>query len=186
MTSIPVVTHTFDIPAARLLIHPLSFVDVDCEIGEGTSVWQFASVIRGALIGEDCVIGSCAIVDGARVGERCRISHGAQIHPGSLLGDEVFVGPGAVLCNDLWPVVSKEGFDAEALKERFTVIIEDGASIGANAVILPGVRIGKNAVVAAGARVTDSLPEDCVWRAENDYIGRKSNRWRTRRMQFAR
>lgn len=163
----------------------MSVVGNDCILGDGTTVWEFAKVIRGAKIGEDCVIGSCAIVDGATIGSRCRISHGAQVHPGSLLGDDVFVGPGAVLCNDRWPSTSKEGFDADALKGRHTVIVEDGASIGANATILPGVRIGRRAVVGAGARVTRNVPADRVWRPENGYIGPKPEGWQKRRMAFA-
>ena len=114
-------------------------IQAGCTIGEGTKVWQFASVIREASIGSDCSIGSCAIVDGARVGNGCLIGHGASIHPGSILGDRVFVGPGAVLCNDNWPRTHKRGFNL-ALP---SVVIEDDASIGANATVPAGVTIGK-------------------------------------------
>lgn len=163
----------------------MSVVGADCILGDGTVVWEFAKVIRGAKIGRDSVIGSCAIVDGATIGDRCRISHGAQIHPGSLLGDDVFIGPAAILCNDLWPSTSKEGFDAEALKTRHTVIIEDGASIGAGAVILPGVRIGKGAVIAAHATVDQDVAAGSVHR-RNDYVSPSvPKHWRELRMRWA-
>jgi acetyltransferase-like isoleucine patch superfamily enzyme len=125
----------------------------DADIGARTKVWQFASVIRGAKLGEDCVVGSCAIVDAATIGDRCHIGHGAQVHPGSVLGDDVFVGPGAVICNDAWPRVHKRGFEAPGV-----AVICDHASIGANAVVLPGLTVGVGAMVAAGAVVTRSVP----------------------------
>lgn len=122
-------------------------------------VWQFASVIRGAKIGADTVIASCAIVDGAVIGERCLIGHGASIHPGTLLGNDVFVGPSVVFCNDRWPRVAKDGFDmAWFLGGGFSIKVEDEASIGAGAVILPGVTIGSGALIAARAVVDRDVP----------------------------
>jgi acetyltransferase-like isoleucine patch superfamily enzyme len=146
------------------VIHPQACIDATVTIGEGAAVWQFASVIRGAKIGRDCSIGSCAVVDGARLGDGCRIGHGAQVHPGVDLGNEVFIGPGAVIANDRWPRVSKEGFDLAALiSGPPCVVIENGASVGANATVLPGVRIGRNSMVAAGAVVTGDVPANYLW-----------------------
>lgn len=136
------------------MISKKAHVAPDAKIGADTSVWQFASVIRGAVIGEGCVIASNAIVDGAEIGDRCLIGHGAGVHPGALIGDEVFIGPGAVLCNDAWPRAHKRGFDAA----QRSVTVENGASIGACAVVLPGVRIGARAMVAAGVTVTRDVP----------------------------
>ena len=135
-------------------LYPKAEVHKDCTIGKGTKIWQFASVIRGARIGVDCTVSANAIVDSATVGDRCLVGHGASIHPGAQLGNDVFVGPGAVLCNDAWPRAHKRGFDAQAV----SVIVEDGASIGAQAVILPGVRIGQGAMVAAGVVVAKDVP----------------------------
>ena len=118
-------------------------------------VWPYAQVIRGAVLGENCSIGSCAIVDGATLGNRVSVGHGAQVHPGTKIGNDVFVGPGVVICNDAWPRTHKRGWH---MPERPTVIIEDGASIGANATILPGVIIGAGAMVGAGVTVTKDVP----------------------------
>lgn len=144
--------------------HALAHLDEDVWIGKGTRVWQFASVIRGAKVGRDCTVASCAIVDGATIGDRCILGHGAQVHPGSLVGSDVFIGPGVVLANDSWPRVDKAGFDPEKFKAGFvSVRIEDGASIGANAVILPGVKVGAGAMVAAGAVVHRDVPAKLMW-----------------------
>jgi UDP-2-acetamido-3-amino-2,3-dideoxy-glucuronate N-acetyltransferase len=136
------------------MIHKRASVSEDAKLGKGCKVWQYASVIRHAELGENCTVAANAIVDGATLGSRCIVGHGAGIHPGAHLGDDVFVGPGAVLCNDAWPRTHKRGFDAFAR----SVTVENGASIGANAVILPGVRIGVGAMIAAGSIVSKDVP----------------------------
>lgn len=134
-------------------------VDYSSRVGEGTRLWQFSSVIRGAKVGRDCSIGSCAMVDGAHVGRGTTIGHGAFVCPGVWIGERVFVGPGVIFCNDAWPRVDKTGFDPRWFREHLTAIVEDGASIGAGVVVLPGVRIGLGAMIAAGARVERSVPD---------------------------
>jgi acetyltransferase-like isoleucine patch superfamily enzyme len=99
-------------------------------------------------------------------------------------GNGVFFGPGAVCCNDMWPETSKEGFDlARLLAGVFCIIIDDGATIGAGAVILPGVRIGAGAFVAAGAVVDRSVPERFLWR-RNGYLAPMPIGTRERRMRI--
>jgi acetyltransferase-like isoleucine patch superfamily enzyme len=165
------------------MIHPLAFVDFDCKIGSGTQVWQFASVIRGATIGRDCTIGACCILDAAILGDGCAVGAGAQLHPGTWLGSNVFFGPGAFALNDLWPTVDKDGFELPT-DGKFTVVVEDGASIGAGAVILPGVRIGKGAMVAAGAVVESDIPAGCVYRRNGYTSPQRPPDWRERRMAW--
>ena len=152
-----------------VFIHPQAQVDDSAKIGTGTKVWQFASVIRGAVLGKNCTIASCAIVDGAVLGDGCTVGHGASVHPGVKAGNCVFFGPGAVCCNDMWPEVSKEGFDlARLLAGEFCIVIGDGSTIGAGAVILPGVRIGSGAFVAAGAVVDRGVPDGFLWRRNGE------------------
>lgn len=158
----------------------------DAAVGARSVVWEFAKVIRGAAVGEDCSVGGCAVVDAARVGHRCAVGHGAQLHPGSQIGDDVFVGPGAILCNDRWPQPSKEGFRADLFWRGFiTVRVKDGASIGAGAVILPGVTIGKRAMVAANATAKCDLPDDYLLRRDGSMVPIKPE-WRQVRMIEAR
>jgi acetyltransferase-like isoleucine patch superfamily enzyme len=147
------------------MIHSLAHVE-GATIGAGTRVWQFASVIRGARVGADCNIAANVIVDGARVGDRCLIGHGASVHPGSLVGDDVFIGPQVVLCNDSMPRVSKDGFDLARFDgTHWSTILEDGCSIGAGSVIVPGVRVGREAMIAANSVVTRDVPDCMLWRA---------------------
>ncbi len=91
--------------------------------------------------------------------------------PGFLFGNDVFVGPNVTICNDLWPSTSKANFDIRPMQRgEWVVIVKDGASIGANAVVLPGVTIGAGAVVAAGAVVSRSIPDDHLWKRSGDVV----------------
>lgn len=153
------------------MIHAQAIVD-DASIGEGTRIWQFASVIRGAKIGKDCSIGGCAIVDAATIGDGCMVGHGAQLHPGTKVGKSVFVGPGVIICNDRWPRVEKDGFDSALILEgKFTTVeIGDHVNIGAGAIILPGVKIGSSSMVAAGSIVTHSMPQCSLWKRKGGWV----------------
>jgi UDP-3-O-[3-hydroxymyristoyl] glucosamine N-acyltransferase len=153
-------------------IHPLACVDDSVSIGPRCKVWQFSTVIRGTVLGMDCSVASCVTLDGPQIGARCIVSPGVDIGPGFLIGDDVFIGPNVVLCNDAWPRAHKRGWDANELRglsspmgreaPAYAVIVENGASIGANATVLPGVRIGARAMVAAGAVVSRDVPPDCL------------------------
>lgn len=163
------------------MIHPQAIIGEDTEVGDGTTIWAFASVIRGAKLGRNCVVGSCAIIDGAILGNDCHIGHGAQVHPGTLVGNEVFIAPGAIICNDYWPAVSKKGFE---IGRRHTVVLEDGAVIGAGAIILPGVRVRKGAMAAAGAVIESDIHEGMVWR-RNGYMAAIPDNLADVRMRYA-
>lgn len=157
-------------PHAILL--PGSHVQIGCTIGARTRVWQFASVVRRAGIGEDCSIAAGAVVDGSVIGHRCTISHGVLIPPGMVIGNDVFIGPMAVMCNDVWPRAHKDGFDMESLisGKLVTTRIEDGASIGAGAIIMPGVVIGREAMVAAGAVVSCNVPDGHIYHRDGKIV----------------
>lgn len=144
-------------PAA--FVHPQACVDGSVTIGPRSRVWQFASVIRGAKIGADVNIASGACVDGSEIGDGSIICHNLAMGPGFRVGRNCFIGPNVTFCNDAFPRAAKGGFKPELFDgRRFAVILEDGASIGANAVILPGVVVGQRAMVAAGAVVSRSVP----------------------------
>jgi acetyltransferase-like isoleucine patch superfamily enzyme len=137
-------------------IHPLADV-AECQIGEGTRIWQFVVVLKGARIGSDCNICAQTLIEGAVVvGDRVTVKSGVQIWDGSTIGDDVFIGPNATFSNDLYPRSKKYP------NEFHGVTIKNGASIGANATILPGVTIGEKALVGAGAVVTKDVPARAV------------------------
>lgn len=175
---------TVDVAIDRTaFIHPMAHVE-GVTIGPRTKVWQFASVIRGARLGADCTVACGATLDGCAFGDRVIVSHNVAAGPGFLIGDDVFIGPNVTICNDAWPRVEKDGFDASALRAGLVVIrIGDGASIGANAVILPGVKIGAGAVVAAGAVVNKDVPPNYLFGRELGWLVEITPDMRARRMR---
>ena len=110
--------------------------------------------------------------------------------PGFRIGVGCFLGPNVVLCNDAWPRADHDGFDLEALMSGgFTAIqIEAGASIGANATILPGIRIGEGAMIAAGAVVGVDVPPKHLYHRNGDVqpIDAATPRTRMRRVRVQR
>ena len=146
-------------PRPGVFIHPMAVVHDDCEIGAGTRIWQFASILRGAKLGKDCNVASGACFDGSRADDRVVICHNLAAGPGFWLQDDVFIGPNCTLCNDSWPRATKEGFHPEAFDgTRWAIVIEKGATIGAGVVVLPGVRIGAGAMVPADVTVSRDVP----------------------------
>jgi acetyltransferase-like isoleucine patch superfamily enzyme len=126
------------------------------------------------------------MLDGSIYGDRVLISAGFAAGAGFKVGADVFIGPNVTLCNDMWPRADKEGYDDATLRsgERFAVIIGDGCTIGANAVILPGVRIGDGSIVAAGAVATRSVPPGNVLK-RNGYHAPLKDEWKRERMRWA-
>ncbi|ODT09447.1 MAG: multidrug transporter [Kaistia sp. SCN 65-12] len=167
-------------------VHPLAHVDGTVSLGMGTRVWQFASITRGTVMGRDCSVSPFAMLDGSIYGDRVIVSGGVKAGAGFKVGNDVFLGPNVVLCNDTWPASSKEGYRDDLLRsdERFAVVVEDGATIGAGAVVLPGIRIGNGAVVAAGAVVERNVPDGMVYH-RNGYVSAKPVDWQEKRMRFA-
>lgn len=131
------------------------FIDPSVTIGVGTKVWHYSCVLAEVKLGASVNIGSgCEIGRGSVIGDRTRIGAHVFLPPMSTIGADVFIGPGVVCTDDRHPRCGNSDYIAEP------PIIEDGASIGAGAVILPGVRIGANARIAAGAVVTKHVPAE--------------------------
>jgi acetyltransferase-like isoleucine patch superfamily enzyme len=126
-------------------------------VGAGTRIWAFAHVLPGAVIGSDCNICDHTFIENDVVlGDRVTIKCGVQLWDGVRLEDDVFVGPNATFTNDLFPRSKRR-------PEKFLeTVVGKGASIGANATILPGLVIGQNAMVGAGAVVTRSVPPNAI------------------------
>ncbi|GEA61979.1 acyltransferase [Vibrio comitans] len=137
-------------------IHPLSDVASN-NIGEGTSIWQFSVVLKGATIGKNCNICAHTLIENdVTIGERVTVKSGVYIWDGITIQDDVFIGPCVAFTNDKKP--RSKHYPESFLK----TVIEKGASIGANATILPGITIGEGAMVGAGAVVTKNVPKNAV------------------------
>jgi UDP-2-acetamido-3-amino-2,3-dideoxy-glucuronate N-acetyltransferase len=126
-------------------------------VGAGTRIWAFTHVLPGARIGRDCNICDGVFIENdVVVGDFVTIKSGVQLWDGIRLGNSVFVGPNATFTNDIFPR-SKRHLPSFPL-----TVVESGASVGANATILPGVRIGAGAMIGAGAVVIEDVPVKAV------------------------
>lgn len=136
--------------------HPQSIVESKT-IGEGTRIWAFAHVLPRAVIGRDCNLCDGVFVENdVVIGDRVTIKCGVQIWDGVRLEDDVFIGPNATFTNDPMP-------RSKRYPEKFAAtVVKKGASIGANATILPGLTIGAGAMIGAGSVVTGSVPAHAI------------------------
>ena len=140
----------------KYFAHPNALVESP-HIGDRTRVWAFAHVLPGARIGADCNICDGVFVENdVVVGDRVTVKCGVQLWDGITLEDDVFVGPNATFTNDPFP-------RSRHYPERFPrTVVRRGASIGANATLLPGLTIGEGAMIGAGAVVTKDVPPRAV------------------------
>lgn len=139
-----------------LKIHPLADVK-SLNIGKNTRVWQFSVIFENARIGENCNICAHTLIENdVVIGNNVTIKSGVFLWDGMRVEDDVFIGPNANFTNDVMPrsKIYPAVFSGITLKK--------GASIGANATILPGITIGCNAMVGAGAVVTKDVPDYAV------------------------
>ena len=139
------------------MIHKLADVQSK-QIGADTRIWQFVVVLSQATIGQQCNICShCLIENQVVIGDRVTVKSGVQIWDGITLEDDVFIGPNVTFTNDKMPRSKK------IIEDYPQTLIRKGASIGANATILPGIEVGENAMVGAGSVVTKNIPANQLW-----------------------
>ncbi len=137
-------------------IHPAALCE-SAAIGSATRVWAFAHVLPGARIGAGCNICDGVFVENdVLLGDRVTVKCGVQLWDGITIEDDVFIGPNATFTNDPFPRSRRP----PAAFSR--TIVRRGASIGANATILPGIEIGAGAMVGAGSVVTRSVPPNAI------------------------
>ena len=139
-----------------MMLNPLSDVQTSC-IGEGTKIWQFVVILPRARIGKNCNV--CAhtfIENDVVIGNNVTIKSGVYLWDGITVEDDVFIGPNVTFTNDKYP--RSKQYPGTFLRST----VEKGASIGANATILPGLTLGQNCMIGAGAVVTKDVPANAV------------------------
>ena len=130
------------------------------------------STVEGAELREYVTVHDSTIAPGVRVYERTSIKKSEVDGPTDVnanvyvenarLGPEVQVGPNAAVVG----VTHDRGEAGMAFRDDTfeEVVLEEGAFVGAGAVVLPGVTVGADAVVGAGVTVTDDVPPGTVRR----------------------
>jgi UDP-2-acetamido-3-amino-2,3-dideoxy-glucuronate N-acetyltransferase len=136
-------------------VHESSYVDEGARVGAGTRIWHFCHVLPGAVIGERCSFGqNCSIAGGTSIGNNVKAQNNISIYEGTVIEDDVFLGPSCVLTNVTNP---RSQVVRRALYEK--TLLRRGCSIGANATVVCGVTVGRYAFVGAGAVVAKDVPD---------------------------
>ena len=141
-------------------VHPTAVVDSGAVIGDGTKIWHFAHISTGAKLGKKCVFGQNTFVaDGVVVGSNVKVQNNVAIYTGTVVEDDVFLGPSCVLTNVTNP---RSQIVRHGLYEQ--TLIRRGSTIGANATIVCGVELGQYCFIAAGTVVTRDVPDYALMR----------------------
>ncbi|MFO8071146.1 MAG: DapH/DapD/GlmU-related protein [Polyangia bacterium] len=126
-------------------------------IEDGVRIFHPENVSIGALsfVGHDAILdgyheGRIAVGEGSWIGPLCYL-HGAA---GIDIGRAVGIGPRVTVLTSQHELGRIEIPVLHADLSLEPIRIEDGADVGAGAVLLPGVRVGRGAVVGAGSVLT--------------------------------
>lgn len=142
-------------PSTGYQAHPSAYIDEPCEIGDGTRIWHFSHIMKGAKIGQKCAIGQNVVISSkAVVGNGVKIQNNVSVYDEVILEDGVFCGPSMVFTNVINPrseIIRKD--------EYRRTLIRRGATLGANCTIVCGHTVGRYAFVAAGATVARDVPD---------------------------
>ena len=141
--------------APAFYVHPTAIVHESAILGDGTKVWHFSHIMKGARIGERCVFGqNCHVANDVIIGNNVKIQNNVSIYTGTIIEDDVFLGPSCVLTNVTNP---RSQVNRHALYEK--TLIRRGATVGANATIVCGIELGRYCFIGAGAVVAKAVPD---------------------------
>mgnify|MGYP000436365177 CR=1 FL=1 len=133
--------------------HETAVIDEGCNIGKGTSIWQFSHIMPNCNIGENCNIGQNVVVSPKVVlGSNVKVQNNVSIYTGVICEDDVFLGPSMVFTNVINPRSAIKRKD-----EYKTTVVKKGASIGANATIVCGNNIGEYSFIGAGTVIVKEV-----------------------------
>lgn len=135
--------------------HESAYVDEPCEIGEGTKIWHFCHIMKNCRIGRHCSFGqNVNVASSVVIGNNVKVQNNVSIYTGTVVEDDVFLGPSCVLTNVTNP---RSQVNRHSLYER--TLLRRGCTIGANATIVCGTTVGRYAFVAAGAVVAKDVAD---------------------------
>lgn len=131
-----------------------ALVEKGASLGNHTYIWHYSHISKGARLGVSCIIGDGVFV-GKKViiGDKVKICNGANVPEGVIIKDNVFIGSNVSFKNVKYPRAYRKahGF--------LPTVVEENATIDANACLMPGIVIGRGSTIGAGAVVVRDVPE---------------------------
>ena len=141
--------------APAFFVHPTAIVHESAILGDGTKVWHFSHIMKGSRIGERCIFGqNCHVANDVIIGNNVKIQNNVSIYTGTIIEDDVFLGPSCVLTNVTNP---RSQINRHSLYEK--TLLRRGATVGANATIVCGIELGRYCFIGAGAVVAKDVPD---------------------------
>ncbi len=141
--------------ASSSFVHPTAIVHESVILGTGTKVWHFSHIMKGVRIGAHCIFGqNCHVANDVVIGNNVKVQNNVSIYTGTIIEDDVFLGPSCVLTNVTNP---RSQVNRHSLYEK--TLIRHGATIGANATIVCGIELGRYCFIGAGAVVVKNVPD---------------------------
>ncbi len=137
-------------------------------IGRGATVGPYASLRPGTVLAEEAKAGTFVELKASRVGRRSKVPHLSYVGD-AVIGDSVNVGAGTV-------TVNYDGF------EKHRTVIDDGAFIGSDTMLIAPVTVGAQASTGAGSVITRDVPAGAlaVERAEQRIVPGYAERKRSK------
>lgn len=141
-------------------IHISSYIDQSAKVHENVVIWQNSQIRENVVIGEGTVIGSnCYIGPGVKIGRNCRIQSNSLIYEICTLGDFVFIGPGVIVTNDLYPRAFNKNYNPITTSDwiKTESVFEDFSSVGAGVICIGPVVVEKFVLIGAGSVIKGQL-----------------------------
>ena len=164
-----------------VVIEPMTFLMGDTKIGEGATIGP-STRITDSVVGRDALVDSSVVLS-AQIGDKANVGPVAYLRPGTKLGvgakagasveiknstvgdgskvphlsyigdaqigTGVNVGAGTITCN----------YDG---KNKYGTVIEDGAFIGSDTMLIAPVRVGSGSVTGAASAIAHDVPEGAL------------------------
>ncbi|MBO7676676.1 MAG: UDP-N-acetylglucosamine pyrophosphorylase [Erysipelotrichaceae bacterium] len=156
-------------------IAPSAFIEGPAIICKDCEIRHCAYIRGNAIIGEGCVIGNSCEVKNAIIFNKSQVPHFNYVGD-SILGYHAHMGAGSIVSNlksDGKNITVKDGDEKmETGLRKFGAIVGDNVEIGCNSVLNPGTVIGKNSNVYPLARVRGLVPENSIYKDEDNVVGK--------------
>ncbi len=141
---------------------PLPQISDSAQIGLNVRIWAGTQIRENAIVGSGTSIGQyCYVGPGVQIGNNCKIQNHALIYEPAVIESGVFIGPRAVITNDLNPrAINPDGsLKTENDWDARSAHILNGASVGAGVICVGPIVVGAWSMLAAGAIVTKDVPD---------------------------
>ena len=142
-------------------------------IGPESSIRHCAYIRENVIVGKACVIGNSCEVKNAIIFDETQVPHFNYVGD-SIMGYKSHMGAGSIVSNlksDKSNVVVRAGEEKlETNLKKFGAVIGDHVEIGCNSVLNPGTVIGKNSNIYPLSRVRGLVPENSIYKDENNIV----------------